>query len=213
MYSKKYDSTAEKATVAEKKTNYTESKNNVTALDFSSAPNTSDTEAADEPITPKDNVVVFTPQDDRPKPKLHETAGIIYEVAEMLYLKETEAAKVKEEPPFRKELSEEDIKAIEENAQKQKSELETVVQEAAVSPEIPTVKTSGAFGFLLVLCIPLVNLFVDIVLIGRKKTNPNYRAFAKANLIWSLILVGIIGLGIALMMAFGIELTWNTVKM
>lgn len=208
MYSKKYDaSTAESTRTADnEKIGYAES--NVTAVDFSAIQNTTDTEAADEPPAPKDNVTVFAPQNDSKIKTLHETEGIIYEVAEILYLKETEAVKNKEEPPFHKEFSEEDITLIKQNAEMQKPETKKPPE----TPQTPVIKTGGAFGFLFALLIPIVNLIVDIVFIANKKLNPNYRAFAKAHLIWFFIGIGIIGAGAALLFALGIEISWDTFK-
>ncbi|MGN0536826.1 MAG: hypothetical protein ACI4M3_02480 [Acutalibacteraceae bacterium] len=208
MYSKKYDaSTAESTKTADNgKIDYAES--NVTAVDFSSIQNATDTEAADEPPVPKDNVTVFAPQNDRNIKSLHETEGIIYEVAEMLYLKETEATKDKDEPPFHKEFSEKDITVIKQNAEKQQNETETPPK----NPKTPVIKTGGTFWFLFALWIPVVNLIVDIVFIANKKLNANYRTFAKAHLIWFFIGAGIIGIGAALLFALGIDIQWDTLK-
>lgn len=208
MYSKKYDtSTAEDTSTAnDGKIGYT--KTNVTTVDFSAIQNTTDTEAADEPPVSKDNVTVFSSQNDSKMKSLHETEGIIYEVAEMLYLKETEAAKNKDEPPFHKELSEEDIMTIKQNAEMQKSENESI------TPPVSdvSVKTGGAFWFLFALFMPVVNLIVDIVFIGNRKLNPNYRAFAKAHLIWLLAGLAVIGITATLFVTLNIEIPWDTLR-
>lgn len=129
----------------------------------------------------KNNVTVLTPVSIEQNAKLYETEGIIYEIAEELYLSETEKAKAEAilEPPFHKELT-----AAEQENIKQK--INEVSSEQTSTPDT-TIKTSGAFWFQFLMIIPLVNLISALIIGTKRKANPNYRAFARANLVWYLI--------------------------
>lgn len=157
----------------------------------------------DNNIHTKSNVTVLTPKSDKQNSKLYETEGIIYEIAEALYLSETEQAQAEAalEPPFRKELTDTERENIKQNIK------ENISQEISLSDT--TVKTSGAFWFQLVMMIPLINLITALVIGTRRKSNPNYRAFARANLIWYLIGCIAAAAIIAVIMYLGIEIDFS----
>ncbi len=212
MYGKKYGTNAAESTMTTDKEKINRAETNVTPVNLLTIQDSADTETPEDTSAGKNNVTVFVPKIDAKPQKLYETEGIIYEVAEMLYLKETAEAKIKEEPPFHKELSESDKAVIEQNAEKQNTEEKHITKKNTEHIKNLSVKTSGAFWFLLTMFIPVVNLIVDLVFIVNKKSNPNYRSFAKANFIWFGLAVGIIGGTAALLMTLGIEISWDTLK-
>ena len=135
----------------------------------------------------KANVTKF-PQSNVKKDKgMYETEGIIYEVAEQLYLRESAEAmlKAKEEPPVHKVLTKSEEKAIL-NATTTKPNADGAYSGDKEETN-RTIKTGGAFWFQFAMMIPVINLITALVFCAGQKFNPNYRAMARANLIWLCI--------------------------
>lgn len=145
-----------------------------------------------------------------PKPDnkhtLPDSSGIVYEVAEKLYVKEKTASEIEAlcQPPFKKVFSEKQIRQLDEQA---KEKARTLVSSTVTEPE-PEIKTkienisvqeennklqnkpvttAGAFLLQLVLLIPIVNIAAAMFFSFGKNANFNIKSYTRAFLMWCVI--------------------------
>lgn len=126
------------------------------------------------------------PQADNSR-TLPESSGIMYEVAEELYRRERTASEIEAlcRPPFKKVFDE---KRLEELNRQATERTRTLVSSAADSGK-KELTTGKAFLIQLLLFIPIVNMIAAIFLSFGKGTNLNIRAYARAFMIWCMILM------------------------
>ncbi len=142
------------------------------------------------------------------KRKLPEASGIIYEIAEELYLKEKTESEIEAlcQPPFKKVFSEKQLKQLDEQA---KERARNLVSSTVTEPEpksVPpekrepiteinisennqnkSITTAGAFLLQLSLFVPIVNIITAIFFSFGKTQNTNIRSYTRAFLIWCII--------------------------
>lgn len=177
-------------------------------------------EIPNPPTEPTKNIQVDTMAEiervsknsELPKPdnkrKLPEASGIMYEIAEELYIKEKTAAEIEAlcQPPFKKVFSEKQIKQLDEQAkEKARTMVSSTVTESEpeIKPEPQVVcesekddskqnkpvTTAGAFLLQFVLLIPIVNIATAMFFSFRKSANLNMRAYSRAFLMWCVIVM------------------------
>lgn len=167
--------------------------------------------------TPTGNISyteTVTKNSDLPVPDnkhtLPDTSGIIYEIAEELYLREKTEAEIEAlcQPPFKKVFSEKQLRQLDEQAREKakimvssaitestqlsdKSEIPQTVSDNTKSDDkhSKSISTAKAFLLQLILLIPLANIIFAFAFSFGKTSNNNIKAYSRAFLIWSLILI------------------------
>ena len=142
------------------------------------------------------------------KRTLPDSSGIMYEIAEELYMKEKTASEIEAlcQPPFKKVFSEKQIEQLNEQA---KEKARTLASSTITEPEIevkpepeivpekqetdnkqnPSVTTAGAFLLQLVFLIPIVNIITAMCFSFGKKANISLKSYSRAFLIWCIIIM------------------------
>lgn len=147
-----------------------------------------------------------------PKPDnkrtLPDSSGIMYEIAEELYMKEKTASEIEAlcQPPFKKVFSERQIEQLNEQAKEKARKLasSTIPEpkiEVKPEPEIipekeepenkqnKSITTAGAFLLQLVFLIPIVNIITSMCFAFNKTANPSLKSYSRAFLIWGVIIM------------------------
>lgn len=126
------------------------------------------------------------PQADNSR-TLPESSGIMYEVAEELYRREKTASEIEAlcRPPFKKVFDEKRLEEL----NRQATERTRILVSSAAGSGRTDLTTGKAFLMQLLLFVPIVNIISAIFLSFGKNTNLNIRAYARAFMIWCMILM------------------------
>lgn len=121
-------------------------------------------------------------------------SGIIYEIAEELYMREKTASEIEAlfDPPFSKGFDAEEIVELdrrsEENARILAEKRRAELSSANIAQAKP-ISTSTAFVIQSLMLVPVLNIVASIFLSFRKKGNVNIKAFCRAYMIWTSIIM------------------------
>ncbi len=141
-----------------------------------------------------------TPVSVKEKKTLPQAEGIVYEVAEELYRKEKTAERLEAlcQPPFKKIFNPQQLQRLNDEANQKLSTMlaETDADKKASDSEARDIKqrpisTVTAFFLQTVMLFPILNVFVMMILTFRKDTNINLKAYSKAFLLHSFIVMTI----------------------
>ena len=116
--------------------------------------------------------------------------GIVYDVAEELYRREKIAARLQSlcRPPFKKIFDQEMLMRLDRQADEKTKQLLTAPSKQKTGSERP-ISTISAVGLLLLMMLPLLNLPAILWFSFSKNSNQNVKAFSRAYLFWSALLI------------------------